>query len=341
MSALAPEQRHRLVAAKLAALVGERIGRSAEVTGLPGGAATVADGVAWVLLDDQPERGLGTALAWAQRYDAARLEVVADTGTGVLARQATAFSLDIGVWSVQGAALVAATPDPPPTLAEPTADALAAAGVLTTLGAEVIVEHGIVRGEVRGLEVARVVEHDGVARVQPGVGRNDREGHALVGGALDAGTPLDTLRRVVVEVSRHRRGSAADRHPLGRMARGRWLRHRLTVDPAVVGAAWLAPVEPTVVRQSVTDDAAFAVGELLDGAPVVVGCAAGIDLGLVPGAADVRLVEAARTGVTPQLALVGANRALHPVIDRMAAALTDPATIVALPDDWYVGAPAD
>lgn len=342
MSALAPEQRSRLVAAKCAALVGGHTGVRPEPVSFPGGAAALVDGQAWVLLDEQPAASLGVALAWAQRHAASGVGVLAEAGTGVLARQATAFSLPVTVWAIDGQRLTPATPDPAPAVIEPSAAELAAAASLADAGATVVIEHGVVRGEVAGLEVARVVTVDGEVLVQPGVGRNDRDGHAMVAGELasDPAVVGATVARVVAEVARHRKGVDADRHPLGRMARGRWLRHLLTLEPGLVGAVRLEAVEPTVARQTVADGAAFAAGELADGSPVVVGCAGGIDLGLVPEAADVRLCLAARIGILPRLLLVAAARDLHPVVRRMADALADPAGLVELPDDWHRRTPA-
>jgi hypothetical protein len=341
MSALAPEQRGRLVGAKLAALVAAHSGERPDPVTFPGGAAAVVGTGAWVLLDADPEASRGVALAWAQRHAATRLDVVADTGTGVLARQAGAFALPIAVWSTDGTRLVPTTADPPPPVIEPAVAELAAAAVLVDAGATVVVEHGVVRGEVLGLEVARVVTVDGDVVVQPGVGRNDREGHAMVAGTAAADTDVvgATLERVVAEVRRHRTGPTPDSHPLGRMARGRWLGHLLTVRPELVGAARLERVEPTVARHTVADGAAFAAGELADGTPVVVGCAGGIDLGLVPEAADVRLAVGNRVGAEPQLVFAAAGRDLHPVVRRMADALVQPAEVVALPDDWHLRTP--
>lgn len=338
MSALAPEQRGRLVGAKLTALIAGHTGARAEPVTFPGGAAALVDDVAWVFLDDQPAASLGVALAWAQARDAERVAIVADAGTGTLARQASTFALPVYVWATDGQRLVPAAADPSPPVADVAADELAAAAVLVDAGATVVVEHGVVRGEVLGLEVGRVVRGNGDVVIQPGVGRNDREGHAMVAGshAADAEVVAATVARVVAEVSRHRTGDTADRHPLGRMARGRWLRHLLTAEPELVGAARLEAVEGTLARPSVADGAAFAVGELADGSPVVVGCAGGIDLAVVPEAADVRLGVAERTGMQPRLLIAAAGRHLHPAVRRMADALVEPAGVVALPDDWFV-----
>ena len=64
---------------------------------------------AWVLLDEQPERGLGAALAWATRQsDVRSLAVIAEASTGILARRAALFEMPITVWQAQGRSLVPA-----------------------------------------------------------------------------------------------------------------------------------------------------------------------------------------------------------------------------------------
>ncbi len=58
-------------------------------------------------------------------------------------------------------------------------------GQLLDAGVEVVVEHGVIRGEVRGLEVARVGGRRRRRRpLEVGVGRHDREAFAMVHGDL-------------------------------------------------------------------------------------------------------------------------------------------------------------
>jgi hypothetical protein len=71
-------------------------------------------------------------------------------------------------------------------------------------------------------------------------------------------------------------------------------------------------------------------------------CSAGVDLGLVPVAADARLGAAARLGLEPgklRLVLVMPAGDDHPVTRRLAAGLREPADIVTVPADWR-GLPA-
>lgn len=338
MTALGADRRAALVAAKAAALVSGHTGTGvADPRPIPGGAAVVVGDRAWVLLDDRPELGLGRALAWADRHGAAAVAVMADHGTGVLARRAACFSTPIDVFAVDGRSLVPARPEPAGPERQPSPAELEAAWDLVALGADVVVEHGVVTAEVRGLEMARVVTTDGGVEVQPGVGRNDRDGHATLLADAGADAHAATLARVAADLAAVRAGEAADRHPLGRMARERWLRRMVIDDPARVGARTLAAAEPTVARTSVADPgAAFATGHGHDGRAMVVACSVGIDLDLVPSAADVAAVHAERTGAADaDVVLVVPRRDDVAVTRRLAAALVRPAAVVTVDDDWY------
>jgi hypothetical protein len=338
MTALGADRRAALVAAKAAALVAAHTGTDVGTPHLlPGGAGLMVGDCAWVLLDDRPELGLGRALAWAGRHHATHVAVMAEQGTGVLARRASCFATPIEVFSVTGRDLDAASPESAGPEIQPSPGELDAAADLVALGADVVVEHGVVTAEIRGLEMARVVTTDGVAVVQPGVGRNDRDGHAMVLAGADAGAHAATLARVAADLAAVRAGEAADRHPLGRMARERWLRRMVIDNPARVGARALGVAEPTVARTSVSDPgAAFAVGHRDDGHAVAVACSVGIDLDLVPAAADVALVHAQRTGTAEvDVVLVMARRDDMAVTRRLASSLVRPATIVTIDDDWY------
>ena len=120
-------------------------------------------------------------------------------------------------------------------------------------GATLVVEHGVVTGEVRGLEVCRVVDQpttgyfdedwaaeggepigaleslaaqqgggNGVM-VEVGVGGPDREAFRIIHGDLPT---VDALAEVVATVAGHRAAGAAP-HPLNRLVPERLLRHRL------------------------------------------------------------------------------------------------------------------
>jgi hypothetical protein len=300
-----------------------------DVVSFPGGAAAVAGSRAWVLLDEAASSGLGRALAWTSQRSADEVHVLAEEGAGVLARRAGLFRDPPRVWQIAGRRVAPAAPEPFPSPPEPPANALEFVGLLREAGLDIVIEHGEVRGEILGLEVARVVVGDGPPRVVVGVGRHDRDAFALVHGDLP---PAAALESVVDSVRRHRRPGGPG-HPLGRLVPERWLRRAVVADPGRVGARHLDPVEPILARESVKDVApALAVGESLDGAPLVVACSVGIDLDLVPAAAD------ARAAHTPEatLVLVIPTRDDHSVTRRLAGALRRPARIIPFEGDFRV-----
>lgn len=138
------------------------------------------------------------------------------------------------------------------------------------------------------------------------------------------------MRRVADTVRRHRRPGAPS-HPLNRMAPERWLRAHLLRTPDRLTGWSLDPVAGPTPRAGVADAGpAFAYGHDDRGAPVVLACSVGIDMELVPTAADAReaLDPAAR------LVLAMPARDAHPVTRRLAAGLRRPADIVAVDGDW-------
>ena len=151
--------------------------------------------------------------------------------------------------------------------------------------AEIVIEHGVVLGEVRGLEMCRVVDDPftGEARVEVGLGAHDREAFAMVHGHLPT---EDAMRQVITAVLPHR-SFEADHHPFNRFGVERLLRWNAMQDPASVGCASLAPAEPPVVRTNVKDAVpCVAIGIDADGNTVAVTFVNGIDLDAVPFALD-------------------------------------------------------
>ena len=292
-----------------------------------------------MLADGPDDRFLGAAMSWSGRHGAAELHVLVDDpgAAGVLARKAVQFTDPPAVWLIEGTTLVAAAPDPVPPRAEPPAPP-ELVDVLIDAGVEIVVEGGLVRGEVNGLEVARIVAGETSAGVpldapllEVGVGKADRELTATVHGDL---TPVDQLARVVDIVRQHRR-PGAPRHPLNQLVPERWLRAVLCRAPEVVGLADLRPAEGTRPRPNLSErDVAVATGHDESSAPVVLACSVGIALDLVPTAAD------ARAALDPDAALVLAVPARddHPGTRRLAAALRSPATVVPIPGDWHSAA---
>lgn len=334
MTGIEPGRLASLLSAKLGALVRAQWGEvTGETADFPGGAALVAGTTGWLLLAATPLAALGPALVWADRRGLTEVHLLVEADAALVARRAGCFRDPPTVWAVAGTALEPAVPAPPAVAAVP-APAPELAELLVDADIEVVVEDGIVRGEVLGLEVARIVHGtttSGTPIEEPvlevGVGHADREMTALVHGNLP---PVAQLARVI-EIVRAQRRAGAEPHPLNQLAPERWLRATLVADPGRIGLAALRPAPPAVPRPNLRDPAvAVALGEDADGAPVVVACSVGVHLDLVPAAADARLALAPDA---PLLLVVPARDA-HPVTQALAARLAKPATLHPLDGDW-------
>jgi hypothetical protein len=317
-----PEQRARLLAAKLTKLVDATAGSHGDrrSVAFPGGAALAGDDGVWVLVEADPIRSLGPALAVACKAGALdRVQVFVEdaAAAGVLARRASCFAAPPTIWALDGIDATPAVPAPLPVSPPVPPEVAALADLITAAGADPVWEHGRLVGEVEGLEVCRV-EGD-PPRLSVGVGRFDREANELLG--------KDSLDDVVRIVREHRHPDAIE-HPLQRWSPSRWLRSQLVRDPARVGADVLFPMAPTVeapdLRVSWPAPAPRTAAD--DGGPLVVVCSVGVDLDLVPAAADARLAD----GRDAQLVLAVPARDVHAVTVDLAAALTRPATVIGL-----------
>ena len=87
----------------------------------------------------------------------------------------------------------------PPTV--PTAHRIFAAEIVAG-GAEPVVEHGVLGGEVAGLEVCRVVDVDtGAVRLEVGIGAHDRETFQMLHGDRPTVEALADVVRVVARIA--------------------------------------------------------------------------------------------------------------------------------------------
>lgn len=325
------QRRRQLLGAKLRALVGDHLGTAVgDADDFAPGSALVIGAEGWVYLDEHPAERLGTALAWAVRREVDALHVVAESGTGTLARRAAEFELPISVWHAHERLLVEAVAErvpPPPPVPDrhESFRALIAEG-----GAEPLAEHGVLVGEVRGLEVCRVVDdpHTGATRLEVGVGEHDREAFEMLHGDVPT---AESLARVVATVAGYRT-PGAPQHPLNTLAAERLLRWRVEQEPAIVGAKVVAPAQPPVPRRNLKDRVpCVAVGASHAGDPLLVVCSTGVDLDVVPYAADARLAHG-EAGVGPRRELVLAmpSRDRVAIVDEIAALLRQPASFVSV-----------
>jgi len=324
-----PQRRAALLGLKLRALVREHLGldAGAEIAARPEpfgrGAALLLDDTAWILLDEQAERGLGGAIAWAQKIGRRNVELITESASGVLARRAALFDLEIDVWHAVERLLVSAVAEPYPDIeVDPIHEEFRE--LIVAGGAEPVVEHGVLAGEVRGLEVCRVVTDGstGETRLEVGIGAHDREAFLM----LHGGRPtVEALADVVATVEQHRTVDAPY-HPLNKLGAERFLRWQSIHQPERVGAASLQVAAPPVVRRNLKDVVpCVAVGSTVAGDPLVAVYSSGIDLDLVPFALDARRMHAADA----DLALVVPARDASPVTAALAAAAHNPPRVVA------------
>lgn len=333
------ERRRRLLGLKLRALVSEHLGAAidTEPVEFGSGAGFVVDRAAWVIVDGPAGRTLGASLVWAIRHGAASLDVVAELDGGQLARRAAGFDFPIGVWFAEERTLLPVMAEPAPAVPTASPDHLDLMPLIEAGGAEPLVERGIVTGDVRGLEVCRVVDEptvgnfaelndvpaallpprgDGVL-LEVGVGANDREAFQIIHGHLPK---VEALAEVVAAVTTHRNADAIQ-HPLNRMAPERFLRWRVQQDPSILGLVELRPADPPVARRSMKHPEPCVARALdADGGTVAVVFSSGVDLDLTPFVADVALASPADVRrmviVAPTRDLVAATRDLAAMLAR-------------------------
>lgn len=284
------ERRSRLLSLKLRALVRDHSGPDVESGSVPhpygGGAALLTGGAVWILHDGDASRAVGPAVAWsASRAAGLPLNIVTESGGGIAARRAALLDADITVWHADERTITPASPEPHLPVAAADVRHVAFAPLIEDAGAEVIVEHGVVSGEVRGLEMCRVVDDpvSGEARLEAGMGTHDREAFAMVHGHLPA---VDALSQVIAAVLPHRE-DGAEPHPFNRFAAERLLRWHALRDPSSVGCDTLLPAAPPVPRANLKDTVpCVATGVDRDGRTVAVTFVHGVDLDAVPFALD-------------------------------------------------------
>jgi len=326
--ALTPEQQAGLWRAKLRGLARDHFGRADGVDhATPWGAALETDRVWTTLVEVSPERSFGQALVLAARNNAETLDVLMDSESAAVARRAQLFEPSPTIWRVRGTDLeLAEASAPEPVVAADLEPRIAA--LLDVDGVDVIVERGVIIGECRGLEVARVTGAGAEQRLDVGVGAYDQGAFAVINPDL---TPVEALTNVVGQVlDRRRRGG--EPHPINRLARERWVRSELLDDPSLVAMESLDVVEPLTAREGIKDVAiAAALGQTSEGERVLVACTVGIDLDAVPAAADLAAVHDAS-----KIVIVLPDRDRHRLVETVAARSRIPIIFVTGPEPWNV-----
>ena len=323
----------RLAQLRLRAIVGVR--SDVEVSEFGQAVGLVVDDVAWVYVTGRHERSLGPALMWALRNDANALKLFSSECAGDLARISTHFDFVIEVFEVDAAGVArVAGPKIVEKIEVSVADEMFAE-FIKSAGADVVREHGVISGEVCGLEVCRVVratdsgEFGGAgesgeasdSELEIGVGAHDRETFKLLHGRT---ATIESLRKVIAEVAA-RRAVGAHVHPLNRLARERMLRHYVCQSPQLVGAKSLQVAQPPIVRTNLKDVVpCCAVGVSLTGEKMIVIFNVGVDPDVVSFGADAR----GQINGSAELIFAMPTRDIMPAVERVAQMLRRPARFV-------------
>jgi hypothetical protein len=292
----------------------------------------VNQNIAWVLLTSRHEHGLGPAMIWALRNNATELKIFTEQHASDLARRASFFNFKIAIYetgaSASAAAVVGAALALPLAVAVKTISAAdeSFTDFIRSSGAEITREHGVLAGEVCGLEVCRVVHETAdsqiaESRLEIGVGTHDRETFQLLHGRT---ATIESLRKVVDEVA-SKRVAGANPHPLNQLGRERLLRHLICASPDLVNAASLETVSPAMPRANLKDKIpCCAKGVLSDGRVVVVIFSIGVDTDVISFGADARHAIDEKA----DLIFVSPQRDIIPAITQLADLLHDPARFI-------------
>jgi hypothetical protein len=312
---------------RLRTIVGVR--SDVEVSEFGHAVGLVVDDVAWVLVTGRHERSLGPALMWSLRNNATSLKLLSSERAGELARIAMHFDFAIEVFEVDAAGVArAAVPKSAEKIEVSVADEMFA-DFIKSAGAEVVREHGVISGEVCGLEVCRVVramdsgdlDGAGESELEIGVGAHDRETFKLLHGRT---ATIESLRKVIAEVAA-RRAVGAQVHPLNQLARERMLRHYVCQSPQLVGAKSLQVAQPPIARANLKDVVpCSAVGVSLTGEKMVVIFSIGVDPDVVSFGADAR----GQINGSADLVFAMPTRDIVPAVERVAQMLRRPARFV-------------
>ncbi|MEY3440606.1 MAG: hypothetical protein RLZZ62_1303 [Actinomycetota bacterium] len=289
----------------------------------------VIDDCAWVLITGRYERSLGPALMWALRNNATSLKLLLNERAGELARISAHFDFAIEVFEVDAAGVArVAVPKDATKIEVSVADEMFA-DFIKSAGADVVREHGVISGEVCGLEVCRVVratsasdlDGAGESELEIGVGAHDRETFKLLHGRT---ATVESLRKVIAEVAA-RRAVGAQVHPLNQLARERMLRHYVCLSPQLVGAKSLQPAQPPIARTNLKDVVpCCAVGVSLTGEKMVVIFNVGVDPDVVSFGADAR----GQINASADLVFAMPTRDIVPAVEQIAQMLRRPARFV-------------
>ncbi len=233
-------------------------------------------------------RTIGPTLLWMQKHHLTEVDLVIEGDAGIPARRAQALTCDLRVWQMLNGTLQPATPAPHLPKIQPPDSHEQFVSLIQQCGADVVREHGILTGEVLGLEICRVVDTPEGPKLEVGVGAIDRETFQLV----HAHRSIEDSLTEVATIVRQHRTPGAPHHPLGKMAGERLLRHHILNNPHLINATSLQPAEPPLPRTSLRDhNPCVATGTTTANEPLIAVFTDTIDIDIIGFAIDAQLRE--------------------------------------------------
>lgn len=325
---LDPARRAGLERARALSIAQERFDvetEGAAVDAAPFGVAVRRGDVAVIVSAVDDLSVLGGALVWLDRNPVAAAYLVVEHHAGVHARRAAELAPELAVHELAGSDIRSAEAAPVGDPYPVPDDVAPLVAMIERSGAQAVVEDGIVRAEVAGLEVGRVVTGPAGSTFEVGVGRFDREAGAL----LHSDRPVEPTLVETIEMVRAHRVAGAVAHPVNRIGRERWLRDMVRADPALAGVVDPVLVEPIPPRTSLLRAAAAGLLASDGGRRVLVVCGVGVELDLVPATADLVLVHR-----PDEVRFVLPVRDRLPFLDRLSARLSVPVSFADIAVPW-------
>jgi len=267
---------------------------------------------------------LALALTFLEKGTA--IHIILDEPDPLLTHQAMGLHTDCTFWVVEKDQLI---PHPEGKTGERPEKPVVnetAMSLLIENGCDVIREHDVIKGEIKGLEVARIIkDFDNLSNMQIGVGHYDQEAHKLV----DWGeSPNEKLARVVSEVRQYR-NKEAQPHPLNRVARSKWLISEMIASPKIVGLEEIRHLPTPESTKAITETApAAALGKIGDKVILIV-ASVGVDLKAVPIASGLSVATE-----PDEIWMVLPEKDKHPALLRQAEHLKTPVHFKTAEEPW-------
>ncbi|MEE2682544.1 MAG: hypothetical protein VYD77_01255 [Actinomycetota bacterium] len=272
------------------------------------------------------ERVSPLVIALATETDELQTNLVVDKREAVLLQQTHGLSAEITLWIVDNDRVVQHPDSVIDERREINVLSEDFKELLKASGCDVVQEHGVLKGEIKGLEVARVVINDeGQQVLRVGVGAYDQEAHKIFDSQQ---TPEEKLFRIVSQVMEYR-NQKSEPHPLNRAARAKWMIAEIIATSENFDLEEVQPLSMLEEIDTVTEShPAAAIGRTGAGSVLIV-ASSGIDLQTIPVAAGLLVSTGAE-----EIWIALSPKDRHPAIINAARYLKAPSRFIEINEPW-------